>query len=59
MAVHKIVDLECDECGALLDDPSGYVAGVRATARSSGWKYRNGRDICDKCSNPFGVFGDE
>lgn len=49
MAVEKAIDLSCDECGNIFDNPRPTVALVRQSARNLGWKHRNGEDICDQC----------
>lgn len=52
MSVEKQIDLICDECDDHFDNPEWTVAFVRRQARAFGWKYRKGKDICDKCAHP-------
>jgi hypothetical protein len=54
MTAHKACWIECDVCGE--QEPrqgregTGTIAGVRATARHTGWRQRSGgRDICAAC----------
>lgn len=54
MAVTKMVDLDCDHCGASHDNPYGNVKMVRLIAKRGGWKYRDGQDICPTCADPEG-----
>lgn len=52
MSVVRSIDVRCDGCHRLYDNPEPTAAAVRRSAQEDGWKQRGANDYCPECTPP-------